>query len=73
MTPGWSISLAAHASQVAATANSLAGERLDGTGIARTTIVHAMPGSQEPLAIAEKALIPFELTRFPPADMRCHR
>jgi len=65
----WSAPMVAHTGQVEALAGHISEElyrRLDGGGISRVGIVHALPGASGAVEIAEKALVPFDFGRFPP-------
>jgi F-type H+-transporting ATPase subunit gamma len=65
----WSAPTIVHAGQMAALAGRIVDalfERLDAGGLARVTIVHAVPdAAAAALQIVEKQLVPFDFARFP--------
>ena len=63
----WSAPMAAHADEVTSLANRLAValyDRLEDAGLSRASILHAAPG-QGTFDVVDKALIPFDFSRFP--------
>jgi F-type H+-transporting ATPase subunit gamma len=71
LAPGWSIPMAAHIDEVTGLANRLAEalyRKID-EGVTGVTIVHASPDQAEAQPVVEKALIPFDFSRFPPVSL----
>ncbi|MCB1493914.1 MAG: F0F1 ATP synthase subunit gamma, partial [Rhodobiaceae bacterium] len=68
----WSAPMAEHVDQVTSLANRLADtlfERLQGGAVTQVTTIHARPSSDSaPAGLVEQTLMPFDFSRFPPAN-----